>query len=458
MRRGYHRKLEKWGCSLIATLCGALEPNGGYAFALENVTIAAFLRPDVPHVGLNSTQPSEIKIMSLILSDRVQRIKPSPTLAVTARAAQLKAQGQDIISLGVGEPDFDTPDSIKQAAVAAIAAGCTRYTAVDGTPSLKRAVVAKFARENGLNYTPAQVLVSCGGKQSFYNLAQALLNPGDEVIIPAPYWVSYPDMVLLADGIPVCVPTTAAQAFKITPTQLEAAITPRTRLLVINSPSNPTGMTYTHQELAELGVVLRRYPQVLVATDDMYEHILWQDEPFSNILNVCPDLYARTIVLNGVSKAYAMTGWRIGYAAGPVELIRAMTAIQSQSTSNPASISQAAAQMALEGPQDFIPQMVQAFKARHDFMVQALNQLPGVQCLPTQGTFYLFPRVADTYPLLHGIQNDVQLAEYLLEKAGLAVVPGSAFGAPDHLRLSIASKQNLLEQAIARLQYALSPL
>lgn len=395
--------------------------------------------------------------MSLILSERVQRIKPSPTLAVTARAAQLKAQGQDIISLGVGEPDFDTPDSIKRAAVAAIAAGCTRYTAVDGTPSLKRAVVTKFARENNLHYTPAQVLVSCGGKQSFYNLAQALLNTGDEVIIPAPYWVSYPDMVLLADGVPVCVPTTADQAFKLGPAQLEAAITPKTRLLVLNSPSNPTGMAYTRQELTALGTVLRRHPQILIATDDMYEHILWQDEPFCNILNACPDLYERTIVLNGVSKAYAMTGWRIGYAAGPAMLIRAMTAIQSQSTSNPASISQAAAQAALEGPQDFIPTMVQAFKARHDFMVAALNQLPGVHCLPTQGTFYLFPRVADSYGGLHGIQDDVQLAEYLLEKVGLAVVPGSAFGAPHHLRLSIASEQGLLEQAITRLRLALVP-
>jgi aspartate aminotransferase len=392
----------------------------------------------------------------ITLSARVQRIKPSPTLAVTARAALLKAQGRDIISLGVGEPDFDTPLPIRQAAIAAINAGATRYTAVDGTPGLKRAVVAKFARENGLDYTPAQVLVSCGGKQSFYNLAQALLNPGDEVIIPAPYWVSYPDMVLLADGVPVCVPTTAAQSFKISPAQLQAAITSRTRLFVINSPSNPTGMTYTRAELAALGEVLRQHPQVCIATDDMYEHILWQDEPFSNILHACPDLYARTIVLNGVSKAYAMTGWRIGYAAGPVALIQAMTAIQSQSTSNPASISQAAAQEALDGSQDFIPAMVSAFKARHDFMVQALNQIPGIQCLPTQGTFYLFPRVADAYSRLPKISDDLQFAEYLLEHAQLAVVPGSAFGTPHHLRLSIATSQALLEQAVQRLRTVLA--
>jgi aspartate aminotransferase len=390
--------------------------------------------------------------LNIQLSDRVQRIKPSPTLAVTARAAQLKAAGRDIIGLGAGEPDFDTPEHIKQAAIQAIHNGFTKYTAVDGIPGLKKAIIAKFARDNGLNYASNQVLVSCGGKQSFYNLAQALLNPGDEVIIPAPYWVSYPDMVLLADGQPVIVYAGIEQGFKITPEQLRAAITPKTRLLVINSPSNPTGVAYTRAELEALGAVLRDYPQILIANDDMYEHILWSEEPFCNILNTCPDLYERTIMLNGVSKAYSMTGWRIGYAAGPVPLIEAMTNVQSQSTSNPASISQVAAQAALEGDQSCIQIMLAAFKERHDFVVAELNTLHGVKCLPSQGAFYAFPCMQGVIDALDRVSTDVELAEYLLNETGVALVPGSAFGAPGYMRLSFATHMDNLREALRRMK------
>ena len=389
--------------------------------------------------------------MDIKLADRVMRVKPSPTLAITARAAALKATGKDIIGLGAGEPDFDTPEHIKQAAIRAIQNGFTKYTAVDGTAELKQAVINKFKNENGLSYQPAQVLVSCGGKQSFFNLAQALLNSGDEVIIPAPYWVSYPDMVLLADGKPVIVDTTLEQQFKITPAQLEAAITPKTRLLVINSPSNPTGQTYSKAELLALGAVLRKYPDVLVASDDMYEHIIWADEPFSNIVNVCPDLYDRSIVLNGVSKAYSMTGWRIGYAAGPERLIKAMKKIQSQSTSNPTSISQVAAQAALEGDQSCIQTMLKTFKERHDMLVEGLNRIEGVDCLPSTGTFYAFPRIEGLIERLDGIGDDLQLAEYLIEHAGLALVPGTAFGCPGFVRLSYATSTANLEEALHRL-------
>ncbi len=393
---------------------------------------------------------------TLTLAARVGRIKPSPTLAVTARAAELRAAGRDIIGLGAGEPDFDTPDHIKAAAIAAIQGGQTKYTAVDGTPALKAAIIAKFERDNGFSFAADQILVSCGGKQSFYNLVMALLNPGDEVIIPAPYWVSYPDMVLLADGKPVELLAGIDQRFKISAAQLEAAITPKTRLFVINSPSNPTGMAYTHAELEALGEVLRKHPQVVIATDDMYEHILWAEEPFTNILNVCPDLVNRTIVLNGVSKAYSMTGWRIGYAGGPVELIKAMKKIQSQSTSNPASISQAAAVAALNGNQDCIKTMLKAFKERHDYLVAALNGLPGFTCLPGDGTFYAFPNVQDVIDRLPDINNDVELAEKLISEANVALVPGSAFGAPGHVRLSFATSLEVLKEAVARLQKFLS--
>lgn len=393
------------------------------------------------------------------LSTRVQAIKPSPTLAVTALAASLKAQGKDIIGLGAGEPDFDTPQHIKDAAITAINKGFTKYTAVDGTPSLKAAVIAKFKRDNGLDYTPKQILVSCGGKQSFFNLAMAFINPGDEVIIPAPYWVSYPDIVILADGKPVIVEAGIEQGFKITPAQLAAAITPKTRLVVINSPSNPSGAVYTQSELAALGTVLRKHPDILIATDDMYEHILLGDVPFSNILNACPDLYDRTMVLNGVSKAYSMTGWRIGYAAGPEAIVTAMTNVQSQSTSNPTSISQAAAEAALNGDQGCISPMLKAFRERHVYVVDTLNKIPGVKCLPSGGAFYAFADVREAITSLHkkgtiNAANDIAISNYLLEKSGVAVVPGSAFGLEGYIRLSFATSMQNLEQALARIKQA----
>ena len=395
------------------------------------------------------------------LSRRVQAIKPSPTLAVTARAAALKATGRDIIGLGAGEPDFDTPQHIKDAAIAAINKGFTKYTAVDGTPSLKAAIIAKFKRDNGLDYTPKQILVSCGGKQSFFNLVQAVVNPGDEVIIPAPYWVSYPDIVILADGKPVIIEAGIDQGFKITAAQLEAAITPKTRMVVINSPSNPTGAVYSGDELVALGAVLRKHPQVLIASDDMYEHIRLDDAPFVNILNVCPDLYDRTLVLNGVSKAYSMTGWRIGYAAGPEAILRAMTNVQSQSTSNPTSISQWAAEAALNGDQGCITPMLDAFKVRHRYVVDALNALPGFHCVDSGGAFYAFP---DVRPAIMNLlardiieaPTDIAFSEYLLESADVAVVPGSAFGAEGYIRLSFATSQANLEKALKRIAAALA--
>ncbi|SCZ49182.1 pyridoxal phosphate-dependent aminotransferase [Thiohalomonas denitrificans] len=388
--------------------------------------------------------------MDIQLSHRVQKVKPSPTLAVTARAKELKAQGKDIIGLGAGEPDFDTPEHIKEAAIAAIRDGFTKYTAVDGTPGLKDAVIEKFRRDNALEYQPAQILVSSGGKQSFYNMAQALLNSGDEAIIAAPYWVSYPDMVLLADGKPVVIEAGIEQGFKITPEQLQAAITPQTRLVVLNSPSNPTGVAYTRAELAALGEVLRQHPKIVIASDDMYEHILWADEPFCNIVNACPELYERTVVMNGVSKAYSMTGWRIGYAGGPEKLIQSMKKIQSQSTSNPASISQAAAEAALRGDQSCIQEMLKAFKERHDFVVQRLNRIKGVHCLASQGAFYSFPDMSSAIDAT-GTENDVQFAEYLLNEAEVALVPGSAFGKPGYMRLSFATSLDNLREALDRL-------
>jgi aspartate aminotransferase len=385
------------------------------------------------------------------LSDRVKRIKPSPTLAITARAAQLRAEGKDIIGFGAGEPDFDTPEPIKQAAIEAIQSGFTKYTAVDGTAGLKQAIIDKFARDNGFDYKPKQVLVSVGGKQSFYNLAQALLSAGDEVIIPAPYWVSYPDMVLLADATPVIVPCTIEQGFKMSPAQLEAAITPNTRLVVLNSPSNPTGAMYSRDELAALGAVLLKHPQLIVASDDIYEHILLGDKPFCNILMACPQLVDQAIILNGVSKAYSMTGWRIGYAAGPEPLITAMKDIQSQSTSNPTSISQVAAQAALNGDQGFIETMNTAFRQRHTFVVDSLNALHGVECLPSDGAFYAFPRMVDAIAAMDGIDDDVAFGEYLINEAGVALIPGSAFGAPGYMRLSFATSMEKLQQGMERI-------
>ncbi len=390
--------------------------------------------------------------MSIKLSSRVQAVKPSPTLAITARAAALRAEGKDVIGLGAGEPDFDTPEHIKEAARQALAAGKTKYTPVDGTPGLKQAIIEKFRRDNSFDYTPEQILVSCGGKQSFYNLAQAILDPGDEVIIPAPFWVSYPDMSILAGGVPVLVHAGAEQHFKITPAQLRGALTDKTRLFVINSPSNPTGMAYTGEELAALGEVLRDYPKVAIATDDMYEHIRWnQDEPFVNILNVCPDLANRTLVLNGVSKAYSMTGWRIGYAAGPADIIKAMKKIQSQSTSNPTSISQYAAEAALNGPQECIGEMLVQFKKRHDHVVERLNAMPGIECLPTDGTFYVFPSVKGLIDAIDEVHDDLQLAEHLIVNAGVALVPGTAFGLSGHVRISIATSMENLDNALDRI-------
>jgi aspartate aminotransferase len=387
------------------------------------------------------------------LSDRVNAIKPSPTLAVTNKAAELKAAGRDIIGLGAGEPDFDTPQHIKEAAIQAINAGFTKYTAVDGTPSLKKAIIAKFKRDNNLDYAPNQILVSSGGKQSFFNLALAFLNAGDEVIIPAPFWVSYPDMTIIAEGVPVIVKCGEEQRFKITAAQLEAAITPKTRLIVLNSPSNPTGMVYTKQELTELAEVLRRHPHVYVASDDMYEPIIWTDEPFHNILNVAPDLYERTFVLNGVSKAYAMTGWRIGYAAGPAKIINAMKNVQSQSTSNPASISQVAAEAALNGPQDVLKPMVAAFKRRHDLVVKGLNDIKGITCLPADGAFYAY---ANIRPLIRGLglKSCTAFSEWLLEKTGVAVVPGDAFGLGGYMRISYATADETLVEALRRIKEA----
>ncbi|MEN8178943.1 MAG: pyridoxal phosphate-dependent aminotransferase [Pseudomonadota bacterium] len=394
--------------------------------------------------------------MNSQLSSRVQAVKPSPTLAITARAAEMRAAGKDVIGLGAGEPDFDTPDHIKAAAIEAINQGFTKYTPVDGTPSLKKAIIEKFKRDNGFDYAMDQILVSCGGKQSFYNLAQAVLDPGDEVIIPAPYWVSYPDMAILAGGKPALIQAGASQNFKITAQQLSGAITEKSKLFVINSPSNPTGMAYTAEELAALGEVLREHPRVLIATDDMYEHILWPGNSFVNILNTCPDLVERTLVLNGVSKAYSMTGWRIGYAGGPAEIIKAMKKIQSQSTSNPTSISQVAAQAALEGSQDCIGDMLVHFKQRHDYVVDRLNGMPGVECIPSDGTFYCFPNIEGALEKIDGVNNDLELSEYLIENAGVALVPGTAFGLSGHVRLSIATSMENLQNALDRLEKVLA--
>ncbi len=389
--------------------------------------------------------------MDLTLSDRTYLIKPSPTLAVTNRAAVLKAEGKDIIGLGAGEPDFDTPEHIKQAAIKAIESGFTKYTAVDGTPALKKAIIAKLKNDNGLDYDASQILVSCGGKQSFFNLCLAFVNPGDEVIIPAPYWVSYPDIVKIAEGEPVFIDTDESTRFKITPAQLEAALTDKTKMVVLNSPSNPSGVAYNADELKALGDVLRKYPNVLIATDDMYEHIWWADFKFENIVTVCPDLYERSIVLNGVSKAYSMTGWRIGYAAGPAKLIGAMKKIQSQSTSNPTSISQVASEAALTGGLDCVKPMVEAFKERHDYLVDALNGINGVECITADGAFYAYPSFKGAMANM-GIEDDVVFAEKLLNDTGVALVPGSAFGTPGYMRLSYATSMKNLQEAVRRLK------
>ncbi len=384
------------------------------------------------------------------LSNRVNRVKPSLTLVITAKAAELKRAGKDIISLGAGEPDFDTPDHIKAAGIHAIENGQTRYTAVDGTPELKDAIIAKFKRDNHLNFAADQILVSSGGKQSFYNLCQGILDDGDEVIIPAPYWVSYPDMALLAGGEPIIIEAGIEQGFKITASQLEAAITPKTKLVVINSPSNPTGAVYTPEELKALGEVLTKHPDILIASDDMYEHILLTDTPFTNILEVCPELTDRTVVMNGVSKAYSMTGWRIGYAGGPKDIIAAMRKVQSQSTSNPCSISQAASVEALNGDQGCIQTMLVEFKKRHDFVVERINQIPGFKCIPAAGAFYAFMDVRDAMKQ-KGFETDADFATAILEEVDVAAVPGSGFGAEGYLRISFATSMDNLVNALDRI-------
>jgi len=392
--------------------------------------------------------------VAIALSHRVKRIKPSPTLAVTARAAKLRAEGKDVIGLGAGEPDFDTPPHIAEAGIEAIKGGFTRYTNVDGTPELKDAIIAKFQRDNGLSYTRPQILVSSGAKHTIFNLMMALLDPGDEVVIPGPYWVSYPDMALLADGVPVFINAGASQGYKITPAQLEAAVTPKTRLFILNSPSNPTGAAYTRKELEALGAVLARHPRVMIGTDDMYEHIWWGPEPFCSLVTACPSLYDRTVTINGVSKSYAMTGWRIGYCGGPAELVTAMATVQGQSTSNPTSISQKAATVALAGNQACVAEMNKAFKERHDFIVRGLNSLRGVSCLPGFGTFYAFANVERAMANL-GLADDNAFAERLITEALVAVVPGSGFGAPGHMRLSFACSMATLEKALERMRKVL---
>ncbi len=385
-----------------------------------------------------------------ILSHRVNKVKPSATLAITAKANELKSQGIQIVSMGSGEPDFDTPENIQQAGINAIKNGQTRYTAVDGTPELKNAIIDKFKRENNLDYTATEVMVSSGGKQVFYNLCQAILNTGDEVIIPSPYWVSYPDMVILADATPVIVETGLEQDFKITPDQLEASINKNTKLFVINSPSNPTGAVYTQDELKALANVVKKHPQVFIITDDIYEHIRWGNDNFINIVMADNSLKERTIILNGVSKGYAMTGWRIGYGAGPESVIKAMKKIQGQSTSNPCSVAQAAALEALNGDQSIIGTMVDAFEQRHEFIVNALNAIDGVECPKSQGAFYSFPRVEGLIKRL-GLKDDVELSTYCLEELNIALVPGSAFGASGYVRFSFATSMDNIKQAITRL-------
>jgi aspartate aminotransferase len=397
-----------------------------------------------------------------IVAERLQRVKPSPTIAVSMKAAELKAAGKDVIGLGAGEPDFDTPQNIKDAAKRAIDSGDTKYTAVDGTPALKKAISAKFERENGLKYAPNQITVGTGGKQVLYNALMATLNPGDEVIVPAPYWVSYPDMVILADGKPVEVACSENQNFKLTPEALEAAITPKTKWVILNSPSNPTGAAYTAADLKALADVLLRHPHVWIMTDDMYEHLLYDGFEFATMAQVEPKLYDRTLTVNGVSKAYCMTGWRIGYAGGPAHLIKAMQAIQSQSTSNPSSVSQAAAVEALNGPNGFIAEHNKSFVARRDLVVKMLNEAKGLRCPKPDGAFYVFPSCAGTIgkktPEGKTIETDTDFVTYLLESVGVAVVQGSAFGLAPYFRISYATSTEALRDACTRIQKACAAL
>jgi aspartate aminotransferase len=396
------------------------------------------------------------------LAARLSRVKPSATIAISAKANSLKAQGKSVIALSFGEPDFDTPDNIKAAAIKAIQSGDTKYTAVDGTPKLKEAIVAKFKRENGLTYTTKQITVGTGGKQVLYNALMATLSPGDEVIIPAPYWVSYPEMVLLAEGTPVIVPCTQETGFKLNPADLEKAITPKTKWVILNSPSNPSGAAYTRAELKAITEVLVRHPHVWILTDDMYEHLVYDNFEFTTPAQIEPSLYDRTLTMNGVSKAYCMTGWRIGYAGGPEALIKAMGDVQSQSTSNPCSISQAAAVEALNGPQDFIPKNNAVFKQRRDLVVRMLNQAQGLHCHTPEGAFYVYPSCAGLIgaktPGGLVLKNDEDVINYLLDSQGIAVVHGAAFGLAPHFRVSYAASTELLEQACERIQKACADL
>jgi aspartate aminotransferase len=389
------------------------------------------------------------------LADRLDRIKPSPTIAVTMKARELKAQGRDIIGLGAGEPDFDTPDNIKQAAIKAINSGDTKYTNVDGTDALKKAIIAKFKRENNLDYKIDQITVGTGGKQVLYNALIATVNPGDEVIIPAPYWVSYPDIVHLAEGTPVFVECGQNHHFKLQAEALDAAITPKTKWLILNSPSNPTGAAYSAKELRAIADVLLKHPHVWVLTDDMYEHLVYDDFKFATLAEIEPKLYERTLTMNGVSKSYCMTGWRIGYAGGPAPLIKAIAKIQSQSTSNPSSISQAAAVEALNGPQDFIAKHNVSFKERRDLVVEMLNKAKGLHCHKPEGAFYVYPSCAGaigkTTPDGKKIATDDDFVTYLLEAEGVAAVQGSAFGLSPHFRISYATSTEALRDACTRI-------
>lgn len=379
---------------------------------------------------------------------------PSATSAVLGLAAELREAGRDIISLGAGEPDFDTPDHIKQAAIEAINAGETKYTAIDGTSQLKAAIQRKFEHDNGLSYAPDQILVSCGAKHTLFNACMAILSHGDEAVIPAPYWVSYPDMVRVAEGTPIIIQTGIESDFKVTPEQLEAAISDKTRVMFLNSPSNPTGSCYTRAELEAIGDVLKRHPQVVVLADDIYEHIHWADEPFCSIATACPDLIDQVITINGVSKCFAMTGWRIGYAGGPKEVIGAMKTIQSQITSNPSSISQVAAAAALDGDQTCITEMVAAYKERSDYIVKALNEIPGFECRNGEGAFYAFPQVTGAMQE-KGLAEDNDLVKLLLNEADVVMVPGAPFGAPGYVRISFACSIDELEKAVARIRATL---
>jgi aspartate aminotransferase len=389
--------------------------------------------------------------VSLSVSERMGRVMPSATSAVLGLAAELREAGRNIVSLGAGEPDFDTPEHIKEAGIAAINAGLTKYTAIDGTSELKAAIQRKFERDNDLQYAPNQILVSCGAKHTLFNACMAVLSPGDEAVIPAPSWVSYPDMVRVADGIPVMIATGIESDFKITPEQLEASITGKTRLLFLNSPSNPTGSCYTRAELQGLGAVLRKHQDVVVLADDIYEHIHWAADPFCSLATACPDLIDQVVTINGVSKCYAMTGWRIGYAGGPPEVIKAMKTIQSQITSNPASMSQAASVAALDGDQRCVTEMRDAYRARSEYIVAALNNIPGFECRQGEGAFYAFPRVTGALQE-NGLADDAELVDLLVNKADVVTVPGSPFGAPGYIRISFACSMDDLKKAVQRIE------